>query len=288
MAAWGTLGCVQTFSPPLTNSTGLGTGKMAAILKRFSRRRASTDAPPVAERMKNIDALFFNDDDKPPFFEDEGEEATIGKARTPLRKEGVGLLDDEPERAETDFYNGDKFVGDVANSKRHGHGVYYYDSGDKYTGGWHEGKQCGHGVYVYANGDRYVGEWSGGKHDGEGTYHFKSGKVFQGSYRQGQPMGHGVCSVSQSVEPVTTTLRGNTVGRTTGAHKPDTTTYRTQLPDYYLPDTTTGHYYLPDTTTGHYYRTLLPDTTTYRTLLVPDTTTQEPTGLNVTANVTAT
>ena len=70
----------------------------------------------------------------------------------------MGLLDDEPERAETDFYNGDKYVGDVQSAKRHGHGVYYYDSGDKYTGNWVTGKQNGHGVYVYANGDRYVGE----------------------------------------------------------------------------------------------------------------------------------
>ena len=78
--------------------------------------------------------------------------------------------------------NGDKYVGDTADGKRHGHGVYYYDSGDKYTGNWEHGKQCGHGVYVYANGDRYVGNWAGGKHHGEGTYYFKSGKIFQGTY----------------------------------------------------------------------------------------------------------
>ena len=159
---------------------------MAALLRRLSRRRPSlSDAPPAAERMQNLDALFFNDDDKPAFFEDEDDDGATKAGRTAAgRKEGArtgqsskGLLEDEPERAETDFYNGDKFVGDVANSKRHGHGVYYYDSGDKYTGGWEAGKQSGHGVYVYTNGDRYVGEWSGGKHHGEGTYHFKSGKV---------------------------------------------------------------------------------------------------------------
>jgi hypothetical protein len=175
---------------------------MAALLRRLSRRRSFvSDAPPSAERMQNLDALFFNDDDKPAFFEDEDDaDATKGDGRTAaVRKEGArigqtskGLLDDEPERAETDFYNGDKFVGDVVNSRRHGHGVYYYDSGDKYTGGWEAGKQSGHGVYVYTNGDRYVGEWSGGKHHGAGTYHFKSGKVFQGSYCDGQPAGHGV------------------------------------------------------------------------------------------------
>lgn len=107
-------------------------------------------------------------------------------------KEGEGLLHSEPERAETDFFNGDKYVGDVFEGKRHGHGVYYYDSGDKYTGEWSLGKQRGHGVYVYANGDRYVGQWEAGKHNGEGTYYFKSGKVFTGTYVAGSPSGHGV------------------------------------------------------------------------------------------------
>lgn len=114
---------------------------MAALLRRLSRRRSSlSDAPPAAERMQNLDALFFNDDDKPAFFEEEDEDGErTGDGRTAAaRKAGAGqsskgLLDDEPERAETDFYNGDKFVGDVANAKRHGHGVYYYDYGDKYT-----------------------------------------------------------------------------------------------------------------------------------------------------------
>ena len=136
------------------------------------------DAPDAASKMGNVDRLFFGeeDDDDEPI----------------AKREGTGLLDDEPDRAETDFYNGDKYVGDVTNGKRHGHGVYYYDSGDKYTGNWNQGKQEGHGVYVYANGDRYVGEWLQGKHSGAGTYYFKSGKIFQGSYKTGSPSGHGV------------------------------------------------------------------------------------------------
>ena len=134
----------------------------------------------------------------PAALQAEAEQSGGGKRKSGMpqqqaaRKEGTGLLDEEPDRAETDFYNGDKYVGDVTNSKRHGHGVYYYDSGDKYTGNWETGKQNGHGVYVYANGDRYVGDWSGGKHNGSGAYYFKSGKVFQGFYRDGQPTGHGV------------------------------------------------------------------------------------------------
>ena len=84
--------------------------------------------------MGHLDAAFFG--------EDEDEDDSL----TGRRKEGAGLLDSEPDRAETDFYNGDKYVGDVTSGKRHGHGVYYYDSGDKYTGNWNMGKQEGHGV----------------------------------------------------------------------------------------------------------------------------------------------
>eukprot|EP00316_Scyphosphaera_apsteinii_P024956 CAMPEP_0119323652 /NCGR_PEP_ID=MMETSP1333-20130426/61215_1 /TAXON_ID=418940 /ORGANISM="Scyphosphaera apsteinii, Strain RCC1455" /LENGTH=141 /DNA_ID=CAMNT_0007331155 /DNA_START=43 /DNA_END=465 /DNA_ORIENTATION=+ len=140
---------------------------MRGMMARF--RRSSIDKPDAAGRMAHLDHAFLGQSEK-------DDDATY-------MKEGMGLLDDEPERTETDFFNGDKYVGDVCDGKRNGHGVYYYDSGDKYTGEWVLGKQCGHGVYVYANGDRYVGQWQGGKHDGAGTYYFKSGKIFNGTYR---------------------------------------------------------------------------------------------------------
>ena len=154
---------------------GLGQSFKGALARR---RGSNVDEPEKAGKMRNLDKDFFGEEDE----EDDD--------RPKAAREGTGLLDDEPERAETDFYNGDKYVGDVQNGKRHGHGVYYYDSGDKYTGNWNMGKQEGHGVYVYANGDRYVGEWFGGKHDGAGTYYFKSGKIFQGTYRNGSPSGY--------------------------------------------------------------------------------------------------
>ena len=116
---------------------------MASLMRRLSRRRSSVEEPEKANQMKHLDKAFFDEEDE--------EYSRV--------KEGTGLLHEEAEQAETDFHNGDKYVGDVANGKRHGHGVYYYDSGDKYTGAWDNGKQTGHGVYIYANGDRYVGNW---------------------------------------------------------------------------------------------------------------------------------
>ena len=166
--------------PPPAGLVAMPPKRASMFDKMFSKAKGERDAPESAHAMGHLDRSFFGE---------EGEEEDSMPA---AKREGVGLLDDEPDRAETDFYNGDKYVGDVHNGKRHGHGVYYYDSGDKYTGHWNAGKQEGHGVYVYANGDRYVGEWLGGKHSGAGTYYFKSGKLFQGSYKAGSPSGHGV------------------------------------------------------------------------------------------------
>ena len=95
------------------------------ISKMFAKK---PDAPDSAAKMGHVDRLFFGNDD-------DDDDVPAGK------REGAGLLDDEPDRAETDFYNGDKYVGDVANGKRHGHGVYYYDSGDKCAAATHKLRQ---------------------------------------------------------------------------------------------------------------------------------------------------
>ena len=87
--------------------------KMAETLSK----KTSVDEPSAANRMRNLDKGFFGEEDE--------EDPDEGVSQ--VKREGAGLLDNEPDRAETDFYNGDKYVGDVAGGKRHGHGVYYYD-----------------------------------------------------------------------------------------------------------------------------------------------------------------
>lgn len=82
---------------------------------------------------------------------------------------------DGAEQATNTFYNGDKYVGDTKDGRRHGYGCYYYSSGDTYKGMWVHGKQEGQGLYIYGNGDRYDGGWKAGKHSGQGHYYFKSG-----------------------------------------------------------------------------------------------------------------
>ena len=73
------------------------------VSRLFSRRKSSaSDAPLPSSKMKNLDLGFFGQED------DEDEDDAAGGSRGGLgKREGTGLLDDEPDRAETDFYNGD-------------------------------------------------------------------------------------------------------------------------------------------------------------------------------------
>ena len=62
-------------------------------------------------RMGHIDRSFFGENGS-----GDGDEEELP------RRTQEGLLDSEPDRAETDFFNGDKYVGDTADGKRHGQG----------------------------------------------------------------------------------------------------------------------------------------------------------------------
>ena len=66
--------------------------------------------------------------------------------------------------------NGDKYVGEWKEGKKHGQGTYFYSNGDKYVGELKEDKNHGQGTYFYSNGDKYVGEWKEDKKHGQGTY----------------------------------------------------------------------------------------------------------------------
>ena len=57
------------------------------------------------------------------------------------------------------FADGDKYVGEVKDNKKHGQGTYTYANGDKYVGEYKDGKINGQGTFTSADGDKYFGEW---------------------------------------------------------------------------------------------------------------------------------
>jgi len=46
----------------------------------------------------------------------------------------------------------------IQKNKKHGYGIYYFESGDVYEGSWLHDAQSGFGKYMYKNGDFYEGK----------------------------------------------------------------------------------------------------------------------------------
>jgi hypothetical protein len=92
--------------------------------------------------------------------------------------------------------NGDKYVGEYRDDKRHGQGTSTYAKGDKYVGEFRDDKKHGQGIYSFANGDKYVGEFRDNKRHGQGTYTYGpssewAGDKYVGEYRNNKRHGQG-------------------------------------------------------------------------------------------------
>ena len=78
--------------------------------------------------------------------------------------------------------NGNKYVGEYKNGKRHGNGTFIYGpksewAGDKYVGEFKDGKRYGQGTYTWANGEKDVGEFKNGVLDGFAIRYFADGTI---------------------------------------------------------------------------------------------------------------
>jgi hypothetical protein len=82
--------------------------------------------------------------------------------------------------------NGNKYVGEFRNGKRHGQGTYTWAGGSKYVGEFRNGKIQGEGTFTVHNGDRYVGEFRNDKQHGQGTYTFANGRIMEGIFKDGK------------------------------------------------------------------------------------------------------
>jgi Zn-dependent protease with chaperone function len=71
--------------------------------------------------------------------------------------------------------DGQKYVGEFKDYKRHGQGTNTFAKGNKYVGEYKDNLFHGQGTYAYANGDQYIGEWRNGLRLGQGTYTWADG-----------------------------------------------------------------------------------------------------------------
>jgi hypothetical protein len=94
------------------------------------------------------------------------------------------------------YTNGDKYVGEWRDGKRHGQGTLTLANGDKYVGEWRDNKWHGQGTYAHGPssqwaGQKYVGEYRDGKKHGQGTATFADGENYVGEYRDDKRHGQG-------------------------------------------------------------------------------------------------
>ena len=78
--------------------------------------------------------------------------------------------------------NGDKYVGEYQDDKRHGQGTAILASGDKYVGEYQDNKHHGQGTYTWASGEKYVGAFRYNLKHGIGITLFANGEVEEGMY----------------------------------------------------------------------------------------------------------
>ena len=87
--------------------------------------------------------------------------------------------------------DGNKYVGEWKDDKRHGQGTSFWADGDQHVGEYKNGKEHGHGTYRWADGDVYVGEFKDGEEHGHGTYTWADGDMYVGEHKGGTKHGHG-------------------------------------------------------------------------------------------------
>jgi hypothetical protein len=94
------------------------------------------------------------------------------------------------------FSNGDKYVGQFKDDKRHGQGTLTFSNGNKYVGEYKDNKRHGQGTYTFSDGNKYVGEFRDGDFNGQGTYTWTSGTKYVGQFKDDKRNGQGTLTFS--------------------------------------------------------------------------------------------
>jgi hypothetical protein len=99
--------------------------------------------------------------------------------------------------------NGDKYIGEWKDNKKHRQGTQTWAIGDKYVGEWKDNKTHGQGTYSYPNGNKYVGESKNNKRNGQGTFTWaKSGNKYVGEWKDNKTHGQGTKTWADGIKYV--------------------------------------------------------------------------------------
>jgi len=83
------------------------------------------------------------------------------------------------------YENGDQYVGEFKDGKRHGQGTSTTDEWI-YVGEHKDDKRHGQGTFTGRLGDEYVGEWKDDLPNGQGTYNLEDGTIEKGIFKDGK------------------------------------------------------------------------------------------------------
>ena len=89
------------------------------------------------------------------------------------------------------YTNGEVYVGEFKDGKKHGHGTYTFADGGVYVGEFREDRKNGRGTFYLADGTKYVGEYRDAVMHGQGTLTFADGSKYVGEFRDGKANGQG-------------------------------------------------------------------------------------------------
>ncbi len=89
------------------------------------------------------------------------------------------------------WLNGDTYVGQWQNDRKHGEGTLTLASGIKYVGQWQEDRQHGEGTLTFSSGDKYVGQWRDGTLT-QGKIIYSNGDEYEGELTNAGAHGRGV------------------------------------------------------------------------------------------------
>ena len=88
--------------------------------------------------------------------------------------------------------NGNKYKGDVLDSKRHGVGTYTFNDGQNYHGEWNNDSREGMGKITWPNGATSYGPFKNDKRHGIGVFTHLQNFVYSGGWKNNKMHGQGI------------------------------------------------------------------------------------------------
>ncbi|TGM19058.1 hypothetical protein EHQ82_10960 [Leptospira selangorensis] len=92
---------------------------------------------------------------------------------------------------EISYRNGDKYIGEIKNSKMHGKGIFIFANGGRYNGEFSNGKFNGYGKLIDQDGSIFEGNFLDGLINGIGKAELSNGDIYVGDWKNNLYHGKG-------------------------------------------------------------------------------------------------